>query len=197
MDDPNRLGAGRCADAGGVLMGAKVKQRERGTAKPTFCECGDHAFANLTRGFVVLVSPEDAHLLLYHWQADKNRRGYVMVSRSKCVARGKQKKALISREIANPSPDQYVDHANRVSLDNRRHNLRCCLPVDNNRNCLLKVQTITGIKGVKLAPSGRFEARIKFGGRRHHIGTFTTKDEARLAYAVAAYWFHGEFARIS
>jgi hypothetical protein len=43
----------------------------------------------------------------------------------------------------------------------------------------------SGFYGVRLSSSGeRWKARIVYGGKKHHLGTFDTKQEAALAYTT-------------
>lgn len=46
------------------------------------CECGDHAWAPISKGYVVLVSPEDAHLLEKKWHAAVDKGCLVYVRRN-------------------------------------------------------------------------------------------------------------------
>lgn len=170
--------------------------RKRGTARPTFCECGDHAFATLTKGYVALVSPEDADQFRYYWNATIAHAGYVVVARSKSIGHQKHKTVVLAREILGIDDRDHAEHADRNPLDNRRTNIRRATPTQNQRNRKSPSSSLLGVKGV-WPHRGKFRAGIRFGGRQHNLGVFVTIDEARLAYAVAAFWFHGEFARVA
>lgn len=50
----------------------------------------------------------------------------------------------------------------------------------------VEVSLEPSLKGVRRAPSGRFEASRRMGGRKVHLGTFDTQAEAAAAYARAA-----------
>jgi len=79
--------------------------------------------------------------------------------------------------------DQVVDHINHDGLDNRRENLRICTPSMNslNRRDSIERADIAGTYRNK----GRWSAKLKFGGRVIHLGTFDTQWEAAIAYTAA------------
>lgn len=71
-----------------------------------------------------------------------------------------------------------VDHINRDKLDNRRSNLRLVTASDSNLN---RPQMDGEFVGVFMTRHGKFEAKFKWQGRRHYVGTFVTREEARDA----------------
>ena len=48
---------------------------------------------------------------------------------------------------------------------------------------LVTAANATGYKGIFLNQAGKYEARIREGGKQVHLGTFGTAEEAALAYA--------------
>jgi hypothetical protein len=94
---------------------------------PVACECGNHMFAAATKGFVIMVSPEDADVLEYRWKASISRR-YVTIMKTS------GDRGVIAREIMRPPLDMVVDHINGITVDNRRENLRVCTQAENMRN---------------------------------------------------------------
>ena len=97
---------------------------------PVFhCQCGDHAWAALTRGFITLVSPQDAWLLeLRAWS--------ILLSHGipRYVQSGS---GLLHKMIMGNKQVDYqirTDHKNRNGFDNRRSNLRECTPSQNSAN---------------------------------------------------------------
>lgn len=71
-------------------------------------------------------------------------------------------------------PDNFVDHINGDSLDNRWENLRECTHMDNMRNCRLRSNNNTGIFGVTWRDRGTRTvciARITnpIGGKRENL----------------------------
>jgi hypothetical protein len=155
-----------------------------------YCACGDHAFSPLTKGFMAMVSPEDAHLLTIRWRAhlgSGNRGGYVTI-----LSPGGGK-FILSRVITNAPEGMKVDHANLDTMDNRRSNLRICTHAENMRNR-------KGMRGREL-PKGvcragtKFSAHIQVDGVNKYLGTYGTVEAASRAYNAVALALHGEFAR--
>lgn len=93
-----------------------------------------------------------------------------------------------------------VDHINGNTLDNRRSNLRICTNQENLRNSKLQKNSTTGFKGVykrKDLKSKPYAASIKSNGKTKHLGYFSTKELAAIAYNEAAIKYFGEFARLN
>lgn len=91
-------------------------------------------------------------------------------------------------------PDRLLDHIDGDKTNNRLSNLR---EADFSQNCAnRKIQSnnVTGLKGVSLN-HGRWVAKIAFRGKRYHIGSFPTREEAYKAYLDRAHQLHGQFAR--
>jgi hypothetical protein len=87
-----------------------------------------------------------------------------------------------------------IDHANRVTNDNRWGNLR---PADfntNGYNAKIRIDNTTGAKGVGFhKKTGKYQARVRVNGKRKHLGFFDTIAEAAQARADYAKLHHGEF----
>lgn len=88
---------------------------------------------------------------------------------------------------------EEIDHINGDRADNRLCNLRACGREGNVRNTAVARGT-SRFRGVQRKESGKFAAKIRYGGRQHHLGTFESEDAAAAAYSVAAARHHGEFA---
>jgi hypothetical protein len=81
-------------------------------------------------------------------------------------------------------------------MNNRRNNLRIATTSQNNHNAVVRIDSITGCKGVQWYPRyDKWVARIQVNGQRINLGYFISKEEAKQAYDVAALKYHGEFAR--
>ncbi|RUT02737.1 hypothetical protein DSM106972_056570 [Dulcicalothrix desertica PCC 7102] len=87
-----------------------------------------------------------------------------------------------------------VDHINRNPLDNRRINLREATASQNSWNRTKRKNNKSGFKGVHRHSSNKWIARIKVNGKIKHLGTFTDKIAAAIAYDNVAKLYHGEFA---
>lgn len=81
-------------------------------------------------------------------------------------------------------PDE-LDHIDRNPSNNALANLRVATRSENNRNRSLSKYNTTGFCGVYASPRGRWIAQLKINGRPHHLGMFSTIDEAIAARAGA------------
>lgn len=95
----------------------------------------------------------------------------------------------------DPGPDRDIDHVDRDRSNLRLENLRLADGGQVMATRGLRADNKTGAKGVRFDKRrGRYEARIGYQGRRIHIGTFSTVEEAAQAYAEKAKELYGEFA---
>jgi len=137
---------------------------------------------NLQRGF--LVSPQDLYLLENFPFGEDH--GY---ARTQINGKTIYLHKLILTEECN------VDHINHNGLDNRRENLRYATQSQNMANRSMVINS-SGYKSVhKNGPS--WSAHIKVKGKKIHLGTYITKEEAAYAYNKAALKHFGEFAYIN
>lgn len=90
-------------------------------------------------------------------------------------------------------PVLTIDHINGDRADNRYGNLRSATRSQQAQNRGRK-KTL-GYKGVYQKTENSWQAAIGVGGRRIHLGTFTSALDAHHAYSNAAATYHGEFAR--
>ena len=94
-------------------------------------------------------------------------------------------------------PVADVDHINGATSDNRWRNLRAATAVQNGRNARLRVDNVSGFKGVCFDNQpGKWRADIKIGGTQRFIGHFVSPERAFLEYCFAAWKHFGDFARI-
>ena len=147
----------------------------------------------LTQGQVVIVDDSDVCWLSeYKWHAqwDIGKRQFVACGR---VSGRKIEK--MHRVIMTASVGDVVDHINRVSLDNRRCNLRICTRAQNDWNRGIGASNKSGYKGVCwLKTDRKWRAYITANGVCHVIGRFDSAEDAALAYNRAATKLHGTFA---
>ena len=86
-------------------------------------------------------------------------------------------------DIWDGSQDNSIDHINRNKDDNRIQNLKLATHRQNMWN--------TDAKGYSKRPSGGYEVRIRLpDGKRKHVGTFKTEEDAHNAYLEAKITYH-------
>jgi hypothetical protein len=149
----------------------------------------------LTKGQFALVDADDYdYLMQFHWSAhwDPSINGY--------YARQGHGGPRMHNVIAG----LYVDHKNRLGLDNRKENLRPCSHEENCRNRKLRADSRNGFKGAHLVgpnpkkkDRGGWIARIQIEGKRIALGRFKSAEEAAKAYDFAALCLFGEFALLN
>ena len=138
---------------------------------------------NLQRGF--LVSPQDLYLLEQY--PFHETHGYAITTIG-------NKQVYLHKLILTDAC--RVDHKNRNGLDNRRENLRYVTQSQNNMNRSKNTLSTSGYKGVH-KNGNSWSASIKIKGKKLHLGTYITKEEAALQYNKAALKHFGEFACIN
>ena len=116
-----------------------------------------------------------------------NNKGYKVVSLNKD---GKRKQYYIHRLFAchfipNPRNFPMIDHINEVKVDNSISNLRWCSSSTNMRNMTKKRSKHNLPRGVHLTPYGKYQAQIRINGKKKHLGTYKTKEEASDIYEEA------------
>lgn len=74
-------------------------------------------------------------------------------------------------------PKNEIDHDNRIKSDNRILNLKDSTHSDNQKNHPVRKTSKSGIKGVRLHRSGKWQARVN----EKHLGLFLTAAEAEQA----------------
>jgi hypothetical protein len=90
-----------------------------------------------------------------------------------------------------------VDHIKNNPLDNREKYLRKSSRIENACNRKLFKNNSTGFKGVQINKCGKFIAKITIKKRVKHLGTFTNKKLAAIAYNKAALRYHRDFSMLN
>lgn len=110
---------------------------------------------------------------------------------------------VMERMLGGPIPrDLQVDHISRATdgelarLNNRRSNLRLATRSQNQANKGRPINNTSAYKGVSFN-HGKWEARIKYDGRRLHLGRFEDPHAAALAYDAASRLLYQEFAGVN
>lgn len=149
-------------------------------------------FLPLTNGQYTIVDSADyGSLSKFTWYAHKvGSLVYVYTS-----PRKSRKHVHLHRMLMNPPDGMEVDHINHDTLDNRRSNLRICTRSQNNMNHRKRSDNVSGYKGVSYKTSHKkWRAAICVGGKSHHIGYYSTPEEAHAARLEVIQKFHKDFA---
>lgn len=92
-------------------------------------------------------------------------------------------------------PGMQIDHINVNQLDNRIENLRLATQSQNQINCGVQKNSSTKLRGVHKTPSGKYQARLGYKGKKLYLGLFDTPEEAARVCEEKRRELHGEFAR--
>lgn len=157
-------------------------------------------FVPLSQGKVAVIDFADRWVLKYNWSAvNCGKSGRELWYAQAYVPdgfNGQKNGVRMHRLIIGALPGQQCDHKSGDGLDNRRDNLRVASP---SRNCQNKRKSPTAIsskfKGVTISGKIKRQARIMVGGKRLHLGTFNSDEEAARAYDEAAIRYYGQFAK--
>ena len=80
----------------------------------------------------------------------------------------------------------WVDHINNIRSDDRLANLQLLTPSQNARKRLPTDANPSGVIGVSFdKDQGKWRARIRSGGKRVHLGRYTTLEEAAAVREAA------------
>ncbi len=151
----------------------------------------------LTQGKFALVN-NDNYKWLRRWKWSAARNCNVWYAARSEYTNGKKKRILMHREVLHlkHGDGRLTDHINNNGLDNRRSNLRACNYPENNRSCR-HVPGASKYRGVCPRGNGRWRVQIRYGGGKHHLGTFSSQIKAAKIYDEAARKYHGRFATLN
>jgi hypothetical protein len=122
----------------------------------------------------------------------RNKTGYVVFS-LKSTLYYAHRLAWLYETGEMPS---QIDHVNGIKNDNRMDNLRLATHAENMRNRVVRPQSTSGRKGVRLhKTSGLWFASIVVDRKVISLGYHRDKEDAASAYDQAAIELHGDFAR--
>jgi hypothetical protein len=92
-----------------------------------------------------------------------------------------------------------VDHENTNGLDNRRSNLRLATRGQNSSNAACRRVSASGVKGAQLHRrkcGDRWTVKIKCDGKVFYLGSFSSLEDAAMAFEGASLLLHGSFSRV-
>lgn len=145
----------------------------------TTCHCGSHAWVGLTKGYVALISPQDAIKI-----QGRNWKAKIRSDGKQVYAYG-QGGLPMHRVIGGVDSPEF-DHINHIGVDNQRGNLRPATGTQNQYNVRKRKVATSRFKGVSWASSrGLWVSKIYVRGRSRHLGYFASEDAAHAAYEKA------------
>lgn len=127
-------------------------------------------------------------LMKYNWYSNGN---YVSALINK-------KAILLHRYIMNYTGNNYIDHINNNSLDNRICNLRIVTPQQNSMNCSSSKNSTSKYIGVLLYKNrNKWVAKISINGKEVFLGYFENEIDAAKARDLATKEHFGEFGNLN
>ena len=129
-----------------------------------------------------------------HWNWTlETKKGGLEYARRGFRINGVKSSVYMHRALITVDAGFVIDHIDGNGLNNRKSNLRICTHTENLQNSKTLVNPLG--KGVYCSRSGkRYYSYICVNKKRIYLGSFLTKEEAKLAYDQAAFEHFGEFA---
>lgn len=145
----------------------------------------------LTRGQYAVIDDEDCLTVLWHnWHAVKTSSGWY----ARSWINGKE--VHLHRFLMQCKKGVIIDHRDGNGLNCQRNNIRVATRQQNIWNSRKRKNSNSRYKGVWKSLK-KWRAYLKDGKRRINLGTFTTQEQAAMAYDRAAKKVCGEFARLN
>ena len=95
-------------------------------------------------------------------------------------------------------PGVEIDHKSSDRFDNRHSNLRLVTRTQNNGNRRKLLGLSSRFKWVTWRKdTNKWASQIGFNHKHYHIGSFSSEEEAALAYNIKAIEFFGEFSNLN
>lgn len=119
--------------------------------------------------------------------------GYLSINVDRTVYRAHR---LAWTYMTGEQPPKYLDHADGNPLNNRWANIRRATQTQNMFNKTIQSNNKSGYKGVYFSNrAAKFMAATKVNGKKVHLGSYATPEEAKAAYDAACKVLHGAFFR--
>lgn len=110
----------------------------------------------------------------------KNRGGYLIVRLYKYGIKKtfKPHRLVANAFIENPENKNQVNHKNHIKTDNSMNNLEWVSNLENTCHSQLKKKRTSDFIGVSMHGKNRWQSSININGKRTHLGSFATEQEA-------------------
>lgn len=155
----------------------------------------------LSQGKLTTIDRADLELVESYgrWRQFKSSSGctyYAMAAIRK--PDGRQTSLLLHRLLTGAPKGVRVDHRDGNGLNNRRSNLRLATGTQNCSNRAHAQNNTSGFKGVSSAKrGGKWKAYVSVNHNKIHLGYYTDRWAAAVAYNVAALGHFGDYAAIN
>ena len=91
---------------------------------------------------------------------------------------------------------EFIDHIDGNPQNNLIENLRLANRQQNNSNAKLRIDAVSGAKGVNWhKKQAKWNVRVAINGKRKNLGAFEEFELAELVATMAREKYHGLFAR--
>ena len=150
----------------------------------------------LTQGYVALVDDEDFERVnKYSWHVENRSKHNRKYAKHTYRENGKVKGVYLHIFIVGSTAGLDIDHKDHDGLNNQRSNFRITTRANNCHNSRLSKANTSGHKGVYWKKEyKKWFASIGIKGKNKHLGYFSSKEDAKIAYDEAALEMFGEFA---
>lgn len=102
----------------------------------------------------------------------------------------------LHRVVMDAKYGELIDHVDGNGLNNRRDNLRRATNQGNSANSKSQRGSGSRFKGVAFhKATGKWEAFIRFDGKKQHLGLHAAEEDAARSYDEAAIRLFGSFAK--
>lgn len=128
-------------------------------------------------GFVALIDEED-------WSKISEHKWYLFPYKKRTLYAQNNKGVKMHSLIVDCPSGKVRHHKNGNGLDNRRNNLEIRTHLENAQERAMRSDNKTGLQGIKIRKEKcnfPFMAQITVNGKRLHLGSFKTLEEAKQA----------------
>lgn len=156
---------------------------------------------DLVNGGTAFVDDEDYERVLAFDTKWRNHNGYAVsvkvIGTNSVTKKRMTETTFMHRLIMHAEKGEYIDHINRLTLNNEKCNLRKVDASLNRHNSKMNRNNTTGLRCVTFHPNCRFNpyrVQLRYKGRLYCVGSFPTAEDAARAYNAKLVKLRGEAA---